>query len=371
MYTSEESYINVLKRHSNDLIKSDGMILANLLLNVRDSAVALSLIPFCALYCRSAKEFLCIENTGNGVEKEVKDIRDGLKIFTGKFSKGKRMAVESDNQQNEVFRNKLNIPLAKELNIHLNLGVYFNKQGRIVFNTQLANYYLSIPENKEQSSEEHAWVVGVKLSSEIGQILTKHCGVNDLMGKKFSFNPVPKYGYIDLNTNRDNEFFNKDYDKEINLIFLHMLSTIGFVNNLLIPVFKDRNVWLLRVIYITVHNTWLGIKKVMQHLEQNYQGGEKESEFVRCFDENIKLFSSAFRNCMMHYDLVDKSGCPVILPEYYDPEKPLYGLIESCYNGMHFYQYYDKLYKLSQDLEEYLLSYFTIDITRIIWDWSR
>ena len=93
-------------------------------------------------------------------------------------------------------------------------------------------------------------------------------------------------------------------------------------------------------------------------------------DFVESSEKDIKLFSSSFRNCMMHYDLIDKDDCPVVLREWYDPEKPLYGLVESCYGGMNFNQYYDRLYKVSQELEEYLLSYFTIKPNHICWDWS-
>ena len=144
MNMTEKAYNDVLRMHSKSLITQDGMLLVELLLNVRDSAMSLSLIPFCALYCRSTKEFLNIEGTGIKVEKEVKDIRDGLKIFTGKYSKGKKMASESDAQQNEVFQSMLRFPFMKAVNMHLNLGIYFNEQGHIVFNTQLANFYLKI-----------------------------------------------------------------------------------------------------------------------------------------------------------------------------------------------------------------------------------
>lgn len=205
----ENTYNDILRKHSKDLIIQDGKVFVDLLLNVHNSAINLSLIPFCALYCRSAKEFLCIENTGNEIEKEVKDIRDGLKIFTDKYTKGKKMVSKMDNQQNEVFKNKLRFSLTKILNIHLNLGVSFNEQARVVFNTQLANFYLNIIQNKEDSDGEHARVVGEKLGNEIAEILVKYCGIDDLKEKGTLLNAVPKYGYIDFNTNRNNDFLNQ------------------------------------------------------------------------------------------------------------------------------------------------------------------
>lgn len=370
MNKNEDTYKSILKTHSNILIVQDGKTLVTLLQSIHNSAMTLSLIPFCALYCRSAKEFLCIEENGNEIEKEVKDIRDGLKIFTGKYSKGKKMAVESDDQQNEIFQSKLRFSFTKKLNIHLNLGVYFNEQGKVVFDTQLASFYLNIPKSNEASSGAHGMMVGQKLGKEMAEILIKYYGINDLADGRILFNSVPKYGYIDFNTNKKNVFFNKNFDKETNLVLLHMLSTIGFVNNLLVPVFPDKNVWLLRIIYITAHNTWLGINKFRQHFEQEHQSKIEILDYTRGIKEDIKLLSTPFRNCMMHYDLVDKNNHPIILQEWYDSEKPLYGLVESCYDGMHFNQYYNEIYKLSQELEKYLLSYFTINRMNIHWDWD-
>ena len=86
----KDTYCSVLRVHSKELIAQEGKTLTDLLLNVHNSAVNLSLIPFCALYCRSAKEFFGEENTESEIEKEVKDIRSGLKVFTGKYSKGKK-----------------------------------------------------------------------------------------------------------------------------------------------------------------------------------------------------------------------------------------------------------------------------------------
>ena len=55
---NKSKYNEVLRMNSKDLIKQDGLTLVDSLINVNDSAINLSLVPFCALYCRSAKEFL-------------------------------------------------------------------------------------------------------------------------------------------------------------------------------------------------------------------------------------------------------------------------------------------------------------------------
>ncbi|MCQ9209400.1 hypothetical protein [Granulicatella seriolae] len=370
MNANIDNYIEILRMSSKDLIKQDGLLLIDLSLNVKDSAIALSLIPFYALYCRSAKEFLDIDSKNKEIEKEITDIRNGLKIFTGKFSKGRKMSYHSDDQQNELFKNELRFSFTKKLNIHFNLGVYFDKQGKVIFNTQLAHFYLNISKNKGKSIKEHSTIVGQIFGEEIGGILVNHCDTKNLKDKMFNYNPVPKYGYIDFNTNRKQDFFNNQLDKETNLIYLHMVSAIGFVNNLLVPILQDRNTWLLRIMYITAHNTLLGIKKSRQNLKQNSSKDLTLPDIEEYLKEDMNVFSTSFRNCMMHYDLVDKEDYPVILQSLYNPEKPLYGLIESCFDGMNFNQYFDKLYKTSQKLENYLLSYFTINYSKICWNWD-
>mgnify|MGYP001171407140 CR=1 FL=1 len=370
MNWDEDAYKSILKTCSKNIITQDGVVLKTLIINIRDSAMNLSLLPYYALYCRSAKEYLFLEDSENDIENEVKDIRDGLKIFTGRYSKSKSMVRKSDDQQNKYFRSDLRFPFTKRLNIHLNLGVYFNDQGKVVFDTQLANFFLNMHKGGEESFDNHAMMIGQKLGSEIAEILVNSLEVNDLWSMEDYLNDVPQYGYIDFNTNRCHNFFNQSYDKETNLVLLHMLSMIGFVNNLLVPVFQTRNIWLLRILYITIHNTWFGIKKLKQHFEQNNSSNTNAFNDFEKIEGNTKLFSSSFRNCMMHYGLIDKNDCPIILQECYDSTKPLYGLVESCFNGMSFDQYYDELYGLSQRIEEQLLSYFNIDLKKIHWDWN-
>lgn len=60
------SYEELLNKYSKELISNEGEIILNLL-SVRNSAIALSIIPFCALYCKSAKEFFNIKSTNNDV----------------------------------------------------------------------------------------------------------------------------------------------------------------------------------------------------------------------------------------------------------------------------------------------------------------
>jgi hypothetical protein len=89
------------------------------------------------------------------------------------------------------------------------------------------------------------------------------------------------------------------------------LSLLGFVNELFFPIFPEINTWLFRVLYVTAHNTWAGLKRIVAHYEQ----GKKETTFwnesKEIIREGTSLFPSCFRNCMMHYALLNK-GTPCI-----------------------------------------------------------
>ncbi len=217
---------------------------------------------------------------------------------------------------------------------------------------------------------KHAFMVGKNLGEEVSRILIQYCNVDEFNHSIINRNTIPEYGYIDFNTNRKNAFFNPCLDKETNLILLHMLSTLGFTNNVLVSILGNREPWLLRTMYITAHNTVLGVKKVIQHLIHNNPRNLNLLNIDGYLGENAKVFSTPFRNCMMHYDLVDKEDYPVISQNLYNSEKPLYGLVESCFDGMDFNHYFDELYKTSLKLEDYLLSYFTINYSKICWDWD-
>ena len=76
------------------------------------------------------------------------------------------------------------------------------------------------------------------------------------------------------------------------------------------------------------------------------------------------LLNRRFRGCMMHYSLVDKKGF-CIDPKCFDMNIPLYGLIESCFNGMAFQEYEQCLTMLSENIENLLKKQFKIKAERV------
>ncbi|HFK0730547.1 TPA: hypothetical protein ACGXPN_002912, partial [Listeria monocytogenes] len=79
------------------------------------------------------------------------------------------------------------------------------------------NFYLNIPKNKSVSMNEHTFIVGKRLGEETAEILVHHCYSNIEKNNKINHNDIPKYGYIDFNTNKENVFLVINLIKKLTL----------------------------------------------------------------------------------------------------------------------------------------------------------
>lgn len=243
--------------------------------------------------------------------------------------------------------------------------VYFDKDGHIIGNTQNLNYFFDIPEININDKQKRAFAIGKMLGEKTGALINELGGtINNFERKELE---MSMYGYIDLNTNRKNKFFNKTFDKEINLIMLHLLSSIGFAEHILRESLPKNNQWLMRVEYVVAHYTWLSLKKIKQHFEREDKYS-LNNDISLLVDKGTYLFPSEFRNCMMHYDLCDKNGKPTILEEKFDESIPFWGLVESCFLGKKWDSFFYELRNYIAELEEYLLTWFSVDKNKIKWD---
>lgn len=365
---SEQDFKAVLNEYSKILIVKDGMTLANYMqASKRNGVIALSLLPFLALYCRSAQEFLGKIIIEDELDKQINDLRNGLKIYSGKYNKAKDAVLRSDEQQNHVFKNMLRFPIMRSMNIHYNLGVYFDTEGHVIGDTQIANYFLNIPHVNCTDQQTKAREIGRMLEEKIGYILIEIFGIDPLR-KDLEISDCPKCGYRDLNTNKKSDFFNHPVDKELNLILLHILSSIGFVRHILCSMLSNDNQWAFRIEYIVAHYAWSALKKIEQHYDNdNTKKGNIQKAVNSIVDEGARLFPSSFRNCMMHYDLCN-NGTAVVLQEYFDSQKPFWGLVESCFEGKTYNQFVSELRSYTMKLEGYILSWFCVDMKKIKWD---
>lgn len=239
------SFKEKLQERSKQLIEIDGKTLVNLGLSVKDGVFMLSLLPYFALYCRSAQEFFGERIIDNDTDRQINDLRNGLKLYSEKYNKSKDATLNSDEQQNNIFKNMFRFKFMQDWNIHYNLGVYIDMEGHIIGDTQFLNYFLNIPSVDIEVQNEQAYAIGEFLGKKTAYILNAYFGIKNIH-KYSEINMLPKYGYIDMNTNIRHHFFNKDVGKELNLIILHILSSIGFVNNMLCNLMSDDNLWLNR-----------------------------------------------------------------------------------------------------------------------------
>ena len=70
---------------------------------------------------------------------------------------------------------------------------------------------------------------------------------------------------------------------------------------------------------------------------------------------------------MMHYNLIQNNE-PYIKESYYRNDRVLFGLVESCFDGIECNDYYEKLRSYVDKVERFLNKWFSVDSTRINWD---
>lgn len=360
-----ENYLDELEKSSINLIVYDGVMIANLLTKTKNGNTALSLFPYLAFYLRASQEFFDISLIDQEIEKKIKDIRNGLKTFTGRYSKGKKVSDKVDNLQNETFKQMLRFKFLEKFNIHYNLGISFTENNRIVFNTQLSNHFLELS-GIELLNHSDIFKFSTKLGRILADFLQDYLNINNLELKKFQFGKEPITGYIDYNTNKMSDVFQLSLDKENNLVLLHLASMIGFVNNILLQICNPDNLWSFRILYINVHNISQTLNKFILHIEQNKDVNIDLNELKDTLFQGNQLLSSDFRGCMMHYKFVNK-GVPIIKKEKFDKDLPFYGLVESCFNEKNYEIYYAELIAYSKKLENLLNSFFKINFNKINW----
>ncbi len=87
------SFKEKLQERSKQLIEIDGKTLVNLGLSVKDGVFMLSLLPYFALYCRSAQEFFGERIIDNDTDRQINDLRNGLKLYSEKYNKSKEVRL--------------------------------------------------------------------------------------------------------------------------------------------------------------------------------------------------------------------------------------------------------------------------------------
>ncbi len=327
----------------------------------RKPIVSLGMLPYFTLACCSVSEFTGWSFEGiAGVSSEfLPSIRNNLKLWQDRYSRVAKGFLQTDDTQNGLFRDRLRFEFTKSLNIHYNLGIFFDQNGNVVGNTQFSAHLFGFDDLSEEECAQKSFEIGKQAGAIIGSTLAEIR--NTFEQPVIALNDVPSgFFYCDLNTNTTS-VFPEDYPKEISLSMLHLLSLAGFVDHVILSIVPCRNPWAMRVLYVAAHYCQQGLARLKNSLKNNepevYQriGGELE----RITSEAAPPASGSFRNCMMHYDLYDKKvGDFLIKPEYLDRNDPMYGLVQSCFDGESYESVMQKLRRYLSVVEEFLKSQF-------------
>lgn len=342
------------------LIREDVETIYSLLQTERDSIFHLEVLPFYALFVQSCQEYIGENFISESIEKDFKDIRNHIKSYSESFGKSKKRVLYVDDFQNEDYKNRLRFNFLKAMNIHYNLGCYWTDAGNIVGNTQqIEDFYNTKSMFNDTMIREKNFQIGNQIGSFVASVRE---GISYSLDYPFIERPTKsakiKY-YCDINTNRKNNFF-QGASKELNLFFLHLLCNMNFVKHVLRTLIIDGNTWLFRVEYIVSYYTLRALERFKNHYENNKGRCVKTEELIKIINEGETIFKTKLRNCMMHYSV---EGLDVFT--FKDMDKPFYGIIENCFDGMSYQEYLVALHTLSDKIINYLDNQFNFSFVKL------
>lgn len=331
------------------IIQEDVEAIYSLLKTETDSIFAMEVIPYYVLFVQSCQEYMEKNFLPESMEKDFKDIRNHIKAYAERFGKSQRRVLSVDDTQNEDFKKQLRFEFLKTMNIHLNLGSYWTDSGHIIGNTQQLADFLSVSSMFDPELKEKSFQIGHHIGSFVTSVRD---GLSKSMEHPFierKQSDIKINYYYDINTNKNNELLSPSIPKEVNLFFLHLLCNMNFVKHILRPLFADGNTWIFRIEYIVSYYTLRALERYKNYCENNCYAFVDTEGIVGILAYGENLFQTKLRNCMMHYNL-ENAG--VITSENID--KPFYGIIESCFDGMSCQNYTVSLHNLSDMIIEYL-----------------
>lgn len=331
------------------IMQEDAEAIYSLLKTERDSIFTMEIVPYYVLFIQSCQEYMGKNFLPESIEKDFKDIRNHIKVYAERFGKSQKRVLSVDDTQNEDFKEQLKFECLKTMNVHLNLGSYWTNSGHIIGNTQQLVDFLSVSSMFDPELKAKFFEIGNQIGLFVASVREAFPDSlnHPIIERKQNF--VKINYYYDINTNRKNNLFVQKNPKELNLFFLHLLCNMNFVKHILRPLFADGNTWIFRIEYIVSYYTLRALERYKNHCENSCYTCvdiEKIADILVC-GEN--LFQTKLRNCMMHYNL-ENTG--VITNENVD--KPFYGIIENCFNGMNYQDYAVSLHNLSDMIIEYL-----------------
>ena len=335
------------------IMQEDAEAIYSLLQTERDSVFAMEIVPYYVLFVQSCQEYMGENFLPESMEKDFKDIRNHIKTYAEGFGKSQRRVLSVDDRQDEDFKGQLKLECLKTMNIHFNLGSYWTDSKHIIGNTQLLADFLSISSMSDPVLKEKSYKMGYEIASFVASVREGLSGSLDYPIIERIQNSVKINYYCNINTNKNNKLFSELLPKELNLFFLHLLCNMNFVKYILKQLFTDGNTWVFRIEYVVSYYTLRALERFKNYCENNSYTSVDMEGITNILDCGEKIFKTKLRNCLMHYNL-ENAG--VITFENVD--KPFYGIIENCFEGMSYQDYTASLHNLSDMIIEYLESRF-------------
>ena len=330
------------------MIQGDAETIYSIIREVKDPVFAMAAMEYYSLFVRSCQEYTEKSFFESDVNKRIKDIRDFIKAYSDRFGKSKRRIGNVDSEQNEQFRAMLKFDFMKDWNIHLNLGTYWTADRHIVANTQMIADFLGVNDLSGSDTRKQQLELGCYIGSFISSVRSVFAEsmTPPVINKDSSSMPI-KY-YYDLNTNNNDPLFIDNQEKKLNLFYLNLLCSINFAKFQIRPLLDDNNTWLFRVEYIVTYYVCRALQRLKNYCDNNNDIIVDTNEILKLTQCGEKLFDSKLRSCMMHYNLEGREVLSAKLIE-----KPLFGIIENCFEGMDYYTYFQKL----RDFEDRIILY--------------
>lgn len=343
-----ESALSVAELYN---IKRDCELLKRIVLNLSPKS-SIMIIPYASLFCYEVINYLnkkgeqVIDYPNNSIYS-IEDIRNKAKFFDARISQQFSIVKNVDMLQNIEYINYMNNQEAGKWNIHDNIGITFDKNGHIIFNTHYGYYVFQdeklirkqyedistyqISSNPKLVSEEIN-KYAKDLGSIIGSISDAFSNLNDFSSSDIYFNHIDLY-IKDFNANRVTEIYSTY--KYIRIYLLHILSSLNYVLFYLKKGIIRDSGWLLRIEYISYHYIIKRLLELKTYVELHMDeiNDRKLSILLGQLNLNNKLLiNSGFRNCMVHYGLKDKNNQSLLKEECLNLGLPLCGLVESIFD---------------------------------------
>ncbi|MPM70155.1 hypothetical protein SDC9_117108 [bioreactor metagenome] len=291
-------------------------------------------------------------------ERRLKNIRAKIKVFDAHCSTSMRILGNIDYIQDQIFKESNNFRYLSRGEQHTNLGIYFDEENRVIGNTHYWYYVMQdsrivkksletikklYRDYPEQFSFEKNGKEAYSLAGDIGQmvvIILKMLNGGTFKDAPSVENFKPNVFYSDVNVDQRELFSNNTtVGKPIFIFVLHILTSINFVLYVVNACEKGDIGWWLKINYMAYYYCISRLRDLEKLCSRNGVADRDLSELLREVSlEAENLIKQDFRNCLMHASF-SKDGKFLIADKYFDKCTPLFGLVETFFDGTSYYDF--------------------------------